>query len=77
MRPRRSPQFKTAAQFFKRSRDLTAGGFYTTPAGMKDLGYTGNVPTATFAGPTPEVLRNSVWRKSHLPRPTKVRGRPA
>ena len=24
---------------------------------MKDLGYTGNVPTATFAGPTPEVLK--------------------
>lgn len=49
-------EFKTPAQFFRRYRDLTAGGFYTTPAGMKDLGYTGNVPMATFTGPPREVL---------------------
>lgn len=51
------PELKTAAQFFKRFRDLTAGGFYTTPEGMKDLGYVGNKPIATFDGPPPEVLR--------------------
>ena len=51
------PEFRTAAQFFKRYRDLTAGGFYTTREGMKDIGYTGNVPLATFAGPPTEVLR--------------------
>ncbi len=51
------PEFKTAAQFFKRFRDLTAGGFYATPEGMKDIGYVGNTPLATFAGPPPEVLR--------------------
>lgn len=51
------PEFKTAAQFFKRFRDLTAGGFYTTPEGMKDIGYVANVPLATFAGPPPEVLK--------------------
>ena len=51
------PEFKTAAQFFKKFRDLTSGGFYTTPEGMKDIGYVGNVPLATFDGPPPEVLQ--------------------
>ena len=52
-----TPEFKKGAQFFKRFRDLTAGGFYTTPEGMKDIGYTGNVPLDKFAGPPPEVLK--------------------
>ena len=51
------PEFKTAAQFFKRFRDLTAGGFYTTPEGMKDIGYIANVPLATFDGPPPAALQ--------------------
>ena len=55
--PKAKPEFKVAAQFFKKFRDLTAGGFYTTPAGVKDLGYTGNVPTPAFAGPSSEVLK--------------------
>ncbi len=55
--PKAKAEFKSAAEFFKKFRDLTAGGFYTTPAGMKDLGYIGNVPIATFAGPSPEVLQ--------------------
>lgn len=55
--PKAKPEFKTAAQFFKKFRDLTAGGFYTTPAGMKDLGYMGNVPIATFPAPAPDVLK--------------------
>jgi hypothetical protein len=46
-----------AARFFARFRDLTAGGFYTTPIGRKDLGYIGNVPLARFDGPPPELLR--------------------
>lgn len=49
------PEFKAAAAFFRRYRDLTAGGFYTTPAGMKDLGYVGNVALAAFSGPPREV----------------------
>jgi hypothetical protein len=52
-----APQFATAAKFFAKFRDLTAGGFYTTPAGMKDIGYVGNVPLAKFDGPPPEVLK--------------------
>ena len=51
-------EFASAARFFKRFRDLTAGGFYTTREGMKDIGYVGNVPIATFEGPPPEVLKN-------------------
>jgi Gluconate 2-dehydrogenase subunit 3 len=51
------PQFAGAAKFFARYRDLTAGGFYTSPEGRKDLGYMGNVPLPKFSGPSPEVLR--------------------
>jgi hypothetical protein len=42
--------------FFVRYRALTAGGFYTTPPGWRDLKFVGNVATATFEGPTKEVL---------------------
>jgi hypothetical protein len=55
--PRAEPQFKDAARFFKRYRDLTAGGFYTTPEGMKDLQYVGNVPLEKFEGPPPELIK--------------------
>jgi hypothetical protein len=51
------PQFASAAKFFARYRDLTAGGFYTTPEGRKDLQYVGNVPLGRFDGPPLEVLR--------------------
>ena len=50
-------EFKQAAGFFARFRDLTSGGFYTTPEGMKDLGYIGNVPLASFDGPPPELIK--------------------
>ncbi|MBK6459315.1 MAG: gluconate 2-dehydrogenase subunit 3 family protein [Gemmatimonadetes bacterium] len=52
------PEFKQAAQFFDRVRDLTAEGFYTTDEGMKDIGYVGNVALASFDGPPPEVLKH-------------------
>jgi len=51
-----APEFRDGAKFFKRFRDLTAGGFYTTPEGIKDIGYVGNMPLGEFAGPPPEVL---------------------
>lgn len=56
---RAKPEFKDAARFFARFRDLTAGGFYTTPVGMKDIGYTGNVPLATFDGPPAAALKKA------------------
>jgi hypothetical protein len=54
-----APAFKEPAQFFSLYRNLTAGGFYTTPPGRQDLRYVGNVPLAVFAGPPPEVLRQA------------------
>ncbi len=54
---RAKPQFAEAAKFFARYRDLTAGGFYTTPQGRKDLQYVGNTPLTSFDGPPLEVLK--------------------
>ena len=53
------PEFRPAARFFATFRDLTAGGFYTTPQGRQDLRYVGNMPLATFDGPPPEVLKQA------------------
>lgn len=50
------PEHKKGASFFAKMRNLTAGGFYSTPEGWKDIGYIGNVPMAEFPGPPPEVL---------------------
>jgi hypothetical protein len=36
---------------------LTAGGYYSTVAGRKDLQYIGNVPLTTFAGPPLALLQ--------------------
>src|SRR5262249_11696185 len=55
--PKAKHEFKDAARFFARFRDLTAGGFYTSPEGFKDLKYIGNMPLATFDGPPIEVLK--------------------
>jgi hypothetical protein len=52
-----APDRAQAAAFFKRYRELTAIGYYTTPVGMKDLRYVGNEPLVTFNGPPPEVLK--------------------
>ena len=51
-------EFKSAQNFFGRFRYLAASGYYTTPQGWKDIGYTGNVPTVNFDGPTPEALKH-------------------
>ena len=51
------PAFAGAAKFFARFRDLTAGGFYSTPEGRRDLGYVGNVPLTAFDGPPADLLR--------------------
>jgi gluconate 2-dehydrogenase subunit 3-like protein len=52
------PERQHGAEFFAKMRNLTAGGFYTTAEGWKDLGYIGNVPMAEFPGPPPEVLKH-------------------
>jgi hypothetical protein len=53
------PEFADAAKFFSKFRDLTAGGFYTTPMGMNDIGYRGNVPLEKFEGPPLEALKKA------------------
>ena len=56
--PKAKASFVTAAKFFAKFRNLTAGGFYTTPQGWADLQYIGNVPLTRFEGPPPEVLKH-------------------
>jgi len=56
--PNAKPEFQSAARFFDLVRDLTAVGFYTTDAGMKDLQYIGNMALPKFTGPPREVLRH-------------------
>jgi hypothetical protein len=51
------PAFAQAARFFTRYRDLTAGGYYSSAAGRKDLQYIGNVPLKSFDGPPLALLR--------------------
>lgn len=56
--PKAKPEHKKMGSFFKKYRDLTAGGYYTTPEGMKAIGYVGNVPSLTFDGPPVEALKH-------------------
>jgi hypothetical protein len=49
--------FKEAARFFGRFWILATGGFYTSPEGLRDIGYVGNVPLASFEGPSQELLQ--------------------
>ena len=53
---RAAPEYRDPARFFHTFRDLVMAGFYTTPEGSRDIGYVGNLPSQTFAGPPPEVL---------------------
>ena len=57
--PRAKPRFAQAATFFARYRDLTAGAFYTTPAGRNDLKYVGNTPSTRFDGPPLAALKKA------------------
>ncbi len=56
--PAAAPEHQFAARFFDRVRDLTSTAFWTTPQGMNDLGYVGNVPLQQWDPPPPEVLRH-------------------
>ncbi len=54
---RAAAKHRDAARFFAVYRDLTAGGFYSTPVGRKDLNFIGNVALARFDGPPPALLK--------------------
>jgi len=55
--PEAAPAFAAGAYFFDKVRMLTAMAYYTTRAGMDDLGYVGNTPQSEWLPPPPEVLR--------------------
>ncbi|MCC7004116.1 MAG: gluconate 2-dehydrogenase subunit 3 family protein [Gemmatimonadaceae bacterium] len=55
--PKAKPEFQAAARFFSLVRNLVATGFYTTDAGMKDIGYIGNKPMAKWDMPPAAVLK--------------------
>ena len=54
--PKAKPEHQAGAKFFAVFRNLTSSGFYTTPAGMKDLGFMGNVALTKFPDAPKEVL---------------------
>ena len=56
--PDAAPGYEAAARFFDKVRDLTSTAFWTTPEGMADLEYVGNVPLQRWDPPPPEVLRH-------------------
>ncbi len=49
-------EFKQGAKFFSLMRNLTSTGFYTSPEGVKDVGYVGNTPTP-WNGVPADVLK--------------------
>jgi hypothetical protein len=53
---RATPERREAAHFFALYRNLAAGGFYSTPAGRKDLSYIGNVARTSFEGPPAALI---------------------
>ena len=69
-RPPADPVFAQPADFFSRFRHLTLGGFFSTPEGMRDLRYVGNLPTQIFEGPTPEVLARLGLTENYPAQPT-------
>jgi hypothetical protein len=48
------PTFDAPSKFFQRFRFLVVGAYYTTPEGLKDIGYTGNVPLKSYPPVTDE-----------------------
>lgn len=50
------PGMAQGVAFFNLMRDLTASGFYTSPIGVKDIGYAGNTPNK-WNGVPDEVLK--------------------
>jgi hypothetical protein len=54
-RKNESPQLNPGIQFFSWARRLVADAYYTSPIGMKDLGYMGNTAVAEFSVPKEAV----------------------
>ena len=54
---RARPEFSHGVAFFSRFRDMVASGFWSSPVGVRDLRYMGNVPVPVWEGCPPEALR--------------------
>jgi hypothetical protein len=54
---RAEPQYSHGTAWFTAFRDLTAGGFWSSEPGVKDLQYQGNAFNPGWNGCPPEVLR--------------------
>lgn len=51
------PAYRQGVAFFTLMRNLTASGFYTSPQGVKDIGYAGNVAN-NWNGVPDDVLKH-------------------
>ncbi len=56
--PKATAEFQQGARFFDLIRDLSATAFYTTDAGMKDIGYVGNTALPKWDPPPAAVLKH-------------------
>ena len=55
--PQGPPALEGPRQFFAGLRQLVTGAYYTSPEGVRELGYQGNVPIAgDYPGPTEEAM---------------------
>ena len=46
-----SPETAAGAQFFMWARNMVVDAYYTSPVGVKDIGYLGNGAMSTFSVP--------------------------
>ena len=52
-------QFELPARFFSRLRLLVFGAYFSSPEGIRDIGYIGNTPIAgDYPGPTDEAMEH-------------------
>ena len=52
-------EFERPARFFSRFRRLVFGAYFSSPEGIQDIGYVGNVPIAgDYPGPTDEAMEH-------------------
>ena len=54
-----APADAPGVAFFNRFRDLTAAGYFSSPAGVEDLGYLGNVALPEWTGCPAEAERHA------------------
>ncbi|MBT5187223.1 MAG: gluconate 2-dehydrogenase subunit 3 family protein [Kordiimonadaceae bacterium] len=62
------PEFTHAVGFFAKLRTLVLGGYFTSPEGVEDIGYQGNVPImGDYPGPTAEAMAHLEEVIANLP----------